>query len=97
MTHGSNLTERLRKWQGQHSELRVCRLESVVTTVLSDCADAADRIEELEAVLLSVQQLLDDVYGYHYAQDPGLRDDCERRILTSLDAVSKHCEVASQK
>jgi hypothetical protein len=88
------MSVRLRKWEAACSHVQV--LEAL-RTVIEDCKVAADRIEELEALLRSVHGLVEAVYGYHHAQGPGLRCASERHILSMLDSISLRCEAVILK
>jgi hypothetical protein len=91
MQQEPSISARLRKWEASCSHAQIVE---ALRTVIDDCKVAADRIEELEALLRSVHPLIEAVYGYHHAQDPGLRNASERQILSMLDSISDRCEAA---
>src|SRR6266540_5570803 len=93
MSELANLKAKLKKWQESCGHLTVCRSEAIAA-IANDCTTAAERIERMEDALESACALLDAVYGYYYAQYPGMRDSCERVILEKLDPVTRKCSSA---
>lgn len=91
MQQEPSISVRLRRWETSCSHVQIVE---ALRTVIEDCKVAADRIEELEALLRSVHGLIEAVYGYHYAQDPGLRGTSEQQIFSMLDSISHRCEAA---
>lgn len=94
MQRGPSISARLRIWETSCSHAQIVE---ALGAIIEDCKIAADRIDELEALLRSVHGLVEAVYGHHHAQDPSLRDASERRILSMLDSISYRCEAAILK